>query len=453
MKVRLLISVMLVVGMFCSSCENDIREGEPKVLIFSKTAGYHHKCIAEGNIAIKKMCNANGIQVDTTTNPAFFNEEDLADYAAILFFNTTGDVLDYKQEVAFERYIQSGGGFVGVHAASDTEYGWNWYGKLAGAYFTSHPAIQEATFVVEDSAFAATNFLPKAWVRSDELYNLKMVNPDVNVVLSVDESTYEGGTNGDYHPMAWYHEFDGGRAFYTALGHTEDSYQEADFMKHLLEGIKYSIGENKKLDYTKATSQMPPSNDRFTKNALSVGEFFEPTEMTILPNNDVLIAQRRGELMLYKAETKELSQVGFLDVYHETSIPDVNAEEGFMGLQSDPNFKENNWVYVFYSPKGDEWVNRLSRFKFTGDKLQMDTEQVILDVESQREICCHTGGSIAFGPGGLLYLSTGDNSTPFDEPDAKYVNEGYAPLNDLKEPLGGHSDTEGIQGQEASKAV
>lgn len=431
MKFKLYLGLAFAFFILFSSCSNDTRSGDSKILIFSKTAGYHHECIADGLVAIKALCKENNIQVDTTTNPSFFNEEDLDGYAAVLFFNTTGDVLDSEQETAFERYIQAGGGFIGVHAASDTEYGWPWYGNLAGAYFTSHPKIQKAKFVVQDSSFAATSFLPKEWNRTDELYNLKMVNDKVNVVLTVDESTYEGGTNGDYHPMAWYHEFDGGRSFYTALGHTKESYKEDLFMKHLLEGIKYSIGDNKVLDYSKAKSQYAAQNDRFSKVVLAKGDFYEPTEMTILPNNNVLIAQRRGELMMYNVESKEVSKVGYLDVYHESGVDGVNAEEGFMGLQKDPNFAVNNWIYAYYAPKGSEPVNRLSRFKFTDNKLQMDTEQKILDVASDRQICCHTGGSIAFGPGDVLYLSTGDNSTPFDEPDAKYVNDGFAPLNDL----------------------
>ena len=136
--------------------------------------------------------------------------------------------------------------------------------------------------------------------------------------------------------------------------------------------------------------------------------------------------------MHYSAETKELEQVALLDVYHKALInSDVNAEEGLMGLQKDPNYAQNNWIYVYYAPTGNESVNRLSRFKFKDGVFDMDSEQKILDVDSQREICCHTGGSIAFGPGGLLYLSTGDNSTPFNEKDVKYVNSGYAPLNDL----------------------
>jgi cytochrome c len=256
------------------------------------------------------------------------------------------------------------------------------------------------------------------------------MNPDVSVVLTVDESSYEGGTHGDYHPMSWYHDYDGGRAFYTELGHTEASYTEENYLKHLLGGIRYAIGDNEELDYGEAKSQLPPDEDRFTKTQLSFGAFFEPTEMTILPNLDVLIVQRRGEVLLYKNQSKEVKQVGFLNVYWKTSVPKVNAEEGVMGLAKDPNFQKNNWIYIFYSPV-DSSVNRLSRFTFKNDTLDLSTEKVIMDVPSQRQICCHTGGSIAFGPDGILYLSTGDNSTPFNEPNARYVNSGFAPLNDI----------------------
>jgi glucose/arabinose dehydrogenase/cytochrome c551/c552 len=151
--------------------------------------------------------------------------------------------------------------------------------------------------------------------------------------------------------------------------------------------------------------------------------------MAILPNLDILVAQRRGELMLYNSNTKEVKQVGFLNVYHQTDAQGVNAEEGVLGLTIDPDFKDNRYVYVFYSPI-DTSVNRLSRFEFNNDTLDTKTEKVVLQFYSQRNICCHTGGSIAFGNDRMLYLSTGDNATPFDEPKNPYANHGYAPLDD-----------------------
>ena len=433
MKRSMELLLAMAILSLATGCFTNKRSGVPRVLVFSKTAGFVHASIPAGVAAVQKLGRENGFAVDTTTNAANFTDEMLKPYAAVIFLNTTLDVMEHDQQAYFERYIQAGGGFVGVHAATDTEYDWKWYGRLVGAYFSSHPATQEARFVVTDRNFGATGFFEDTtWVRTDELYNFKEINPEINVVLKVDESSYDGGTNGDFHPMSWYHEYDGGRAFYTALGHTEESYEEDLFLRHLLGGIQYAIGDNSKLDYTKVRTEVPPEGDRFSKQVLLNGEFFEPTEMTILPNFDVLIGQRRGEILLYKDASKEMVQVATLDVYHQSGVEGVNAEEGLMGLQKDPHYEENKWIYVFYSPVGDEWVNRLSRFKYENGVFDLDSEQVILDVASQRKICCHTGGSIAFGPDDLLYLSTGDNSTPFDEPGVKFVNHGFAPLNDLQ---------------------
>ncbi len=430
-----LLPLVFFMSLLFIGCDSKKREGEPKILVFSKTMGFKHASIPDGVKALQKLGKENGFVVDTTKNAAVFEADSLQNYSAIVFMSTTGNILDHNQEAGFERYIQAGGGFVGVHAATDTEYDWNWYVKLVGASFLSHPrGTPEADFIIKDKNFMATSFFKDSiWHRTDEMYNFKKMNPDVNVLMTIDESTYEGGENGDHHPMSWYHEYDGGRAFYTALGHTPETFEEELFLKHLLGGITYAIGDNLKLDYSKATTQIPPDTDRFSKVSLIGGnELFEPTEMTILPNDNILIGQRRGEIMLYDSQTKELKQVALLDVYAKTlANPDANAEEGLLGLQKDPNYAENNWIYVFYSPTGDEWVNRLSRFKFKDGVFDLSSEQKILDVDSQREICCHTGGSIAFGPGNLLYVSTGDNSTPFNEKGAKYINSGYAPLNDL----------------------
>src|SRR6056297_2336568 len=424
---------ILVFALVLFSCDNT-RKGSPKVLVFSKTMGFEHASIPSGIAAINKLGTENGFVVDTTKNAALFTDENLKQYSTVIFLSTTGNVLDHYQEAAFERYIQAGGGFVGIHAAADAEYDWGWYNTLVGAQFLSHPSgTPEADFLITDNTFGATkHFNDSVWHRADEIYNYKKINPDVNVLMTVDETSYEGGENGDNHPFAWYHEFDGGRAFYTGAGHTSESFTEDFFLQHVLGGIQYAIGANEQLDYTKASSQIPPEIDRFSKITLADGEFFEPTEMTILPNSDVLIAQRRGEVVLYSDATKEVTEVAKLDVYHKTlNTPGVNAEEGLMGIQKDPNYATNNWVYLYYAPTGEAQINRLSRFKYSDGVFDMATEQVILDVDSQREICCHTGGSIAFGPDDLLYLSTGDNSTPFNEKGAKYVNSGYAPLNDL----------------------
>jgi len=403
--------------------------GKKRVLVFSKTAGFRHSSIPNGKAAILKLGQENGFAVDTTEDSNYFTEDSLRNYSAVIFLNTTGDVLDHLQQADFERYIQAGGGFMGIHAAADCEYRWPWYGKLVGAYFKSHPKIQKAKLVVNDRTHASTSHLGETWEREDEWYNFQKppTDKDVNILVSIDESSYEGGENPGHHPMAWYHEHDGGRAYYTEFGHTEESYTDTAYLKHILGGIQYAIGKDAALDYSKAITLRAPEPDRFSKNILATG-FDEPTEMTILPNLDVLIVQRKGEVQYYNSKTNSLTQVAKLNVYHKTTVPGVNAEEGVMGLAADPDYAKNNFVYIFYSPI-DTSVNRLSRFVFKDGKLDLESEKTILQFYSQRNICCHTGGSIAFGANGDLFLSTGDNTTPFDQSNSTYKLKGFGPID------------------------
>ena len=314
-NLRSLLLLLVLFGAVLSSCSKK-REGNPKVLVFSKTAGYYHESIPKGIAAIQKLGTENGFTVDTTSNAELFNEENLAQYATVIFLSTTGDVLNHYQEADFERYIQSGGGFVGIHAAADTEYGWGWYGRLVGGYFADHPGINDPHPNVQPGKVTktgekhpSTDALPDSWTRTDEWYSYKKMNPNTKKLLLLDETSYQGGLDMGEHPIAWYHDFDGGRAFYTGGGHTNESYEEADFLKHLLAGIQYTIGENLELNYKKATSQRTPEENRFTKTSLSMGQFTEPTEMTILPNLDILVAQRRGEILQYNQATGELKEI------------------------------------------------------------------------------------------------------------------------------------------------
>lgn len=429
---------LLLLVLFLSvlaSCSN--RSGKARVLVFTKTAGYHHESIPAGVAAIQKLGSQNNFEVDTTSNADWISEDSLGKYAALIFLSTTGDILNNYQEADLQRYIEAGGGFVGIHAAADAEYDWGWYGRLVGGYFLVHPGIKDSfpnvqpgVFQVVDKNNPSTKDIPDGWKHTDEFYSFKKMDSSVHVLLKVDENSFKGGYMNGNHPMAWYHDYDGGRSWYTNLGHTKEAFSEEIVLKHLLAGIQYAIGDNKKLDYDKAKTARVPEENRFAKTQLVSGQFFEPTEMTILPNLDILVAQRRGEIMLYKKGDSVLKQAGFLNVYWKTQhTPGVNAEEGVIGLKADPNFEKNHWVYVMYSPI-DTSVNRLSRFKFENDKLDSASEQVILQVHSDREICCHTGGSIAFDKDGLLFVSAGDNSTPFDEPKQPHPNGGYAPLDD-----------------------
>ncbi len=215
------------------------------VLVFSRTAGFRHDSIAAGTTAIRELGAANGFTVAATEDPAVFSASGLAPYEAVIFLNTTGDVLNAGQQTAFETYIKSGRGYVGVHAAADTEYDWPFYGELVGAYFASHPAIQQATVKVEDRAHAATAHLPRTWPRTDEWYNYR-TNPrsTAHVLATLDESSYSGGGMGADHPHAWCKGYQGGRSFYTGGGHTQESYADQAFRQHLLGGIRYASGQS-----------------------------------------------------------------------------------------------------------------------------------------------------------------------------------------------------------------
>jgi len=209
------------------------------VLIYSRTAGFRHGSIPDGIVCVTELAGELGLEVRATEDPAAFTDEGLADVAAVVFLSTTQDVLDEAGQGALERYIQGGGGWVGIHAATDTEYDWPWYTGLAGAQFASHPAIQEAQ-LLKVGEHASVAFLPEPWVRTDEWYNFKAMSDTVTPILMLDEASYEGGANGDNHPAAWHHEYDGGRAWYTAGGHTKASFGEELFRKHLLEGLRWS---------------------------------------------------------------------------------------------------------------------------------------------------------------------------------------------------------------------
>jgi cytochrome c len=214
-----------------------------KLLVFSKTAGYRHDSIASGIEALEALQRLRNWIVTAAEDAQVFNEDDLSEIDVVIFLSTTGDILDAQQQAAFERFIENGGGFVGIHSASDTEYDWEWYGGLVGAYFADHPAITEANIVVENPSHPAAKTLPEIWTRQDEWYNFR-ANPraEVNVILALDETSYAGGTMSGDHPIAWAHEVEGGRAFYTGLGHTIESFSEPLFLDHLIGGIEWAGG-------------------------------------------------------------------------------------------------------------------------------------------------------------------------------------------------------------------
>jgi type 1 glutamine amidotransferase len=227
----------------CSSDPEAKPKAQAQILVFSKTAGFRHDSIPAGIAAIRSLGRANGFSVSATEYARAFAPKRLRRFDAVVFLNTTGDILAPRQQRAFRSYIRHRGGWVGIHSAADTEYEWPFYGRLLGAYFQSHPAVQPATIDVVDRSHPSTRHLPARWMRTDEWYDFRS-NPRgaVHVLATLDESTHSGGTMGADHPIAWCHPFKGGRAWYTAGGHTTESYSEPLFRRHLLGGILWAAG-------------------------------------------------------------------------------------------------------------------------------------------------------------------------------------------------------------------
>lgn len=394
----------------------------PRILVFSRTKGFYHQSIPTGVAAIQKLGAANGFLVDTTRDASLFRDDNLKRYKAVVFLSTTGNVLNADQQAAFERFIQAGGGFVGIHAAADTEYEWPWYNRLVGAYFMSHPKTQEAIVRITDTTHVSTRGLPLEWKRTDEWYNYRSVYSAINVVAMLDEESYDGGGMGDNHPHAWYHEFDGGRAFYTGGGHTKESYEEPLFLQHVLGGIRYAMGgENTRLDYSKAYAVKTPEENRFTKVILS-NDLNEPMELAVAPDGRVFFGERAGKFYVYDPSSKSTKLL-----YNFPVLPDTKEGfgNGLLGLTLDPDFAKNHYLYFFYTPDKSPARQSISRFTMKDDgTLDLPSEKVILEIPLELEVSAHTGGSLAWDKDKNLYISVGDNTVPFQ-------SSGFAPLDEI----------------------
>ncbi|HEY0638501.1 MAG TPA: ThuA domain-containing protein [Pseudonocardiaceae bacterium] len=381
------------------------------VLVFSRTAGFRHDSIPAGITAVQQLGAANNFAVETTENPAAFTDANLARFRAVVFLSTTGDVLDGTQQAAFERYIRAGGGFAGIHAASDTEYSWPWYGQLVGSYFNSHPANQTATVKVEDPAHPSTAGLPQRWSRFDEWYNFRS-NPrgQVHVLASLDETTYSPGAGamGHDHPIAWCRTFDGGRSWYTGGGHTAESFSDTAFRNHLLGGIRTAAG-------VVAANCGASLTSSFQKVTLD-SNTNNPMELDVAPDGRVFYIERDGRLRIIRPDTQTTVTAGTLPVF-------TGNEDGLLGLVLDPAFATNRWVYLYHSPASGAARNQVSRFTMNGDTLDLASERVVLQVPTQRNTCCHAGGSMTFDGAGNLFLATGDNTNPFE-------SGGYTPIDE-----------------------
>ncbi|MCB0327796.1 MAG: ThuA domain-containing protein [Bdellovibrionales bacterium] len=230
------------VSFFLQSTHIDQQNRIPSdIIVFTKTVGFRHKSIPQATGAMKALAKRYGYTLIHTEDSRIFTPSVLESTKAIVFLLTTGDVIPEAFQANIKNYVEQGGGFVGVHSASDTEYQWPWYKELIGTYFKQHPKIQSAIVSRSEYRHHSSEHLPKQWSHIDEWYNFSNPLPP-KILLSVDENTYEGGLMGNIHPISWCHEIKKGRSWYTALGHTKESYKNPLLLKHLWGGVEYAMG-------------------------------------------------------------------------------------------------------------------------------------------------------------------------------------------------------------------
>lgn len=412
-----------------------------RVLVFTKTDGPRRPSIKDGTQTIKDLAQDNGFRVTATQDAAAFTTENLARYRAVVFLNTVGNVLNPAQEAAFEGYIRAGGGYVGVHAAAETEPDWPFYQQLVGTKVASVAGVSRGNVTVADRAHPSTETVSRTLTLTEEWYNFAAnVRGKQHVLATSEESSFTGGTMGFDHPVAWCQDYVGGRSWYTGLGHSIESYRNGNVRKHLLGGIEWAAG----VVEGDCGATVLGNYEKVTLN----DEPGEPMSLSVLPDGRVLHNTRGGEIRLYDPASGASPVITTIPVYS-------HDEDGLQTLAIDPDFATNKWVYVYYSPKlntpvddpatpgvneGDApatstdptvWDkfkghNQLSRFKLVESPtphLDLASEQQIIRVGVDRGICCHVAGKVKFDGKGNLYLITGDDTNAGG-------SDGFTPIND-----------------------
>ncbi|MFI6938298.1 ThuA domain-containing protein [Streptomyces sp. NPDC050418] len=377
----------------------------------------------------------------------FTNEKALGKFNAVVFLTGGGDVLDAEQELGLEAYMEAGGGFVGLHDAARTEPYSDWFTGLIGARPTagSGATSQRATVELGDRRHPATKDLPVQWKRPDKWFNWKE-NPSgkVHTIARVRESTYKPGegANGWDHPVSWCRDYDGGRSFYTAMGGTADAYSETDFRTHLRGALnwttrlvradcKATIDANYTAERLTVPNQ-PGQNDQIGEphglvtakdgRVLYIGRGGADSSQPVVTDwSDPDIGKGNGEVHVYDPKTKQVTKAAALSVFGNKGGGDelIKVEEGLLGIELDPDFLSNGWVYLHYTPhsKIDRDKRMAQRYvsRFTLDletnKLDLASEKVLLQWPVQIHSCCHAGGGMSWDSKGNLYIATGDNNS------------------------------------------
>ena len=395
-----------------------------RALLFTKTVGYRHDSIPAGISMIQQQAAANNFEVVQTEDSAVFTPANLATFDVLIMLQTSGMVFSTAaQRQAVEGFLASGKGIVAIHNATDmgieTEYPWWDQTVNAGAHMPEHsPGVLPGTAIVADKSHPSTAGLPDRWNRSEEWYNFDR-NPrgDVHVLVTVDERTYNPGGRamGADHPISWCRNTGGGRVWTTAMGHAIASYSEPDFRNHVLGGVRWAAGN------------LPGDCGgtvwgNFEKRSLD-DNTADPMALAVAPDGRVIYVQRAGQVKIFKPSTNSTVTAGTLSVY-------TGGEDGLTGVALDPNFASNGYVYLYHSPASSTTdVNRVSRYTLTGDSLNLSSGVTIIDIPATRDRTSpepgHTGGYIAFGPDGNLFIGTGDDVAP--NLDSNW--QGYAPLD------------------------
>ncbi|WP_405771032.1 ThuA domain-containing protein [Actinacidiphila glaucinigra] len=423
-----------------------------KVLVFHASATEESPTVDAGIEAIEAIgLSGPAAQrfktVATDDASVFTNAKRLGTFNAVVFLTGGGDVLDPEQEAGLEAYMEAGGGFLGIHDAARTEPYSDWFAGLIGARpaATSPAAVQRAVVEIPDRINPATKDLPLEWKRPDKWINWAS-NPTgkVHTVAKVRESSYKPGTgaNGVDHPVSWCRDYDGGRSFYTGMGGTVESYAETDFRDHLRGALQWT-SRLSRAD-CKATIDANYSAVKVTQpnQAGQQDQIGEPHGLVVAPDGRVLYIGRGGgangapvvtdwnnpdmgkglgQIHVYDPATKKVTLAGALAVFGNKGGGDelTKVEEGLLGIELDPAFETNGWVYLHYTPHSgldrDKHVaeRRVSRFTLdlATDKLDLASEKVLLKWPVQVHSCCHAGGGMAWDSKGNLYIATGDNNS------------------------------------------
>lgn len=220
-------------------------------LIYTKNGeGFVHDNIESSIKGLEKLLREKGMTFDTSEDPSLFTTDNLKKYDVLIFSSTNNETFDNdRQRSAFQKYIQKGGGFVGIHSASGSERNWPWFWAMLGGKFYRHPPFQSFNIVKIDPDHSSATAVPDYWEREDECYYLKELNPDIHIILAADLMSiddpkmeeYPSNTFGKYFPVTWCHSFDGGHQWYTSLGHAPEHYEDPVFMDHIWGGIEWVL--------------------------------------------------------------------------------------------------------------------------------------------------------------------------------------------------------------------